>query len=200
MSSAAQDTVVGFVEGRVTPQAFERALQQDPAIEGLLTDDPALPPHTYVGKSVFLFVLELDLGDPGDILSAQGALSDWLTRHSVTHSRSSEPQEFYGLLLDVQPKWLDVDVKWLQDELVMKSGGLKGDALKQWLREQLTKRFRYLSKPPEWIQSPTWPIGANGPLVFLGQVEVCGYFHDDAAAYVFHDPASDECTTVIQVA
>lgn len=34
---------------------------------------------------------------------------------------------------------------------------------------------------------------------FLGQVEINNYFHDEAAAYVFHDPKSDGCETVIQV-
>jgi hypothetical protein len=200
MSGSAIDTVIGFVEGRVQAEDFERALQQVPEVEALLADDPDLPPHSYVGSSVFLFLLQLDLADPGGLLSAQGALSEWLTRHSISHSRSMEPQDFYDLLLAAQPGWLDVDAKWLQDELVVKSGGLTGDALKTWLHTQLIKRFRYVSEPPDWIQSPSWPISANGPLVFLGQVEVLKYFHDEAAAYVFHDPVSGECTTVIQVA
>jgi len=200
MSGSAIDTLVGFVEGRVQAEELERALQQAPEMEALLADDPNLPPHSYVGSSVFLFLLQLDLADPGDLLSAQGALSDWLDRHAIGHSKSAEPQEFYDLLLAAQPGWLEVDAKWLQDELVTKAEGRKGDALRAWLHAQLIDRFRYVSDPPDWIQSPSWPIGSNGPLVFLGQVEVRKYFHDAAAAYVFHDPVSGECTTVIQVA
>ena len=41
--------------------------------------------------------------------------------------------------------------------------------------------------------------GEHGPLVFLGQMAVKGYFHDEATVYVFHDPATGTCQTVLQV-
>jgi len=59
--------------------------------------------------------------------------------------------------------------------------------------------FRCLGEPPEWIQEPDWPINENGPLVFLGQLSVLNYFHDESAAYVFHDPTTGGCETIIQV-
>lgn len=36
-------------------------------------------------------------------------------------------------------------------------------------------------------------------MVFLGQIEIENYFHDAAAAYVFHDPKTNDTDTVIQV-
>jgi hypothetical protein len=197
---AALESVVGFVEGRVTAAEFERSLQSDPAVEALLLGDPDLPVDSYVGSSVFLFPLQLDLADPGDVVSAQGALGQWLDRHQVAYSASPEPGEFYNVLLDAQPAWLRVDAKWLRDEVIAKSERRAGHALRQWLHDELLARFRYVSKPPKWIQSPDWPIGPNGPLVFLGQLRVQHYFHDEAAAYVFHDPVAGECRTLIQVA
>lgn len=192
--------IVGFVEGRVSPREFELRLQNDPALEATLTDDPELPRNTYVGSSVYLFLLEEDLRDPRGVLNAQGALSEWLKRHSVAHRVAAEPKELYDLLLFAQPKWLDVDTKYLQEAFLNRSEGRTGQALRKWLHQELLSKFRYVSKPPEWIQSPQWPVGANGPLVFLGQVEIEKYFHDLAAAYVFHDLENGECTTVIQVA
>ncbi len=200
MHAAALETLIRFVEGRMAAAEFERAVQGDSSIEALLADDPELPPHTYVGSSVYLFLLQLDLSDPGDALSAQGAVSDWLRRHSISHSNTKGPEEFYRLLLAAQPRWLDVDAKWLQENLVEHAGDRKGERLKRWLHDELLKRFRFVSNPPTWLQNPTWPIGTGGPLVFLGQLEVRNYFHDQAVVYVFHDPASGECTTVIQVA
>jgi hypothetical protein len=194
----ALDTLLAFVEGRLGPTDFERALQTDPSIEATLKDDPDLPGNSYVGISVFHFLLELDLSNPGGVLDAQGAVSQWLTRHSIAHSKANDAEKLYGLILAAQPAWLDVDPKWMKDELIAKSGGLTGNRLKKWLRERLLERFRYVSRPPRWLQKPSWPIGAQGPLVFLGQFAVKGYFHDDAVVYVFHDPASGECKSIVQ--
>jgi hypothetical protein len=200
MTDTALAAIVGFVEGRVAATELARILEQMPECEALLTDDPSLPPSTYVGHSVFLYLLGLDWSDAGNVFSAQGALSSWLERHSIPHSYSKDAKDLFGLLLEAQPRWLDVDTKWLQEEVLAKSGGLTGVKLKKWLREELLKRFRYITKPPKWIHSPSWPIGPNGPLVFLGQIDVPKHFHDIAAAYVFHDPISNECKTIIQVA
>jgi hypothetical protein len=78
------------------------------------------------------------------------------------------------------------------------AAGRTGLELRMWLTEQLLEKYRYVSKPPEWVQDPCWPHGATGPLVFLGQLEVAGYFHDFGTVYVFHDPATGECQTIIQ--
>jgi hypothetical protein len=43
-------------------------------------------------------------------------------------------------------------------------------------------------------------MNEHGPLVFLGQIDIRNYFHDEAAAYVFHDPVTGVTETVIQVA
>ena len=200
MSASALSAVVAFVEGRLTSAEFEQSLQRDPTIEQLLVDDPDLPPSTYVGSSVFLYLLQLNLSDPGDVVSAQGAAADWLKRHGIAHSMSSVARDTHAVLLDAQPRWLRVDAKWIQDELLPHSEGRQGKALREWLHAQLVERFRYATSPPSWIQSPVWPIGAGGPMVFLGQLTIDHYFHDSAAAYVFFDPATRECRTILQVA
>ncbi|WP_395321849.1 hypothetical protein [Variovorax sp. UC74_104] len=69
---------------------------------------------------------------------------------------------------------------------------------KAWLRQRILELFKYVNQPPRWLQSPAWPIGDAGPLVFLGQFPVADYFHDEAAVYVFHDPAKDAFTTFVQ--
>lgn len=37
-------------------------------------------------------------------------------------------------------------------------------------------------------------------MVFLGQLAIRDYFHDEAAVYVFHDPATGLRETVLQLA
>ena len=80
-----------------------------------------------------------------------------------------------------------------------KAGERQGAELKKWLSSELLRCFRYSDKPPRWIQNPNWPIGKNGPFVFLGQIKVVNYFHDEAAIYVFHDPTTGEFYNVSQV-
>jgi hypothetical protein len=133
-------------------------------------------------------------------VNAHGVLAEWLDRHGVPHAPSTASRDLYDLLLQAQPGWLNVDSKYLQEAFLSRAGGRTGKELLQWLRGELRRAFRCVGQPPEWIQNPEWPIGPNGPLVFLGQLEVRKYFHDVGAAYVFHDPKSGECTTVLQVA
>ena len=98
-----------------------------------------------------------------------------------------------------QPDWLDVDLNWLEQYVIPEAGGLAGPELEEWLKNRLLALFRCVAEPPEWIQDPDWPINENGPLVFLGQLSVFNYFHDEAAAYVFHDPTTGACETIVQV-
>ncbi len=114
--------------------------------------------------------------------------------------KATDAENLYGIILAAQPAWLDANPKWVKEELIAKSGGQTGNQLKKWLRERLLERFRYVAKPPRWLQSPSWPMGDKGPLVFLGQFDVRGYFHDDAVVYVFQDPDSGECKSIVQVA
>jgi hypothetical protein len=196
----ARKVVVGFVEGRIAAEEFRRFLYDEPAIEALLSDDPDLPPTSYVRSSTYHYLLGLEYGDPGGALDAQGALSEWLERHGIAHARDTSVELLHDLLLRAQPSWLSVDTMYLKEAFLARAGTRSGDELREWLHRELLRAFRYVGKPPEWIQSPEWPINANGPLVFLGQLAVEHYFHDVAVAYVFHDPAVNECTTVIQVA
>jgi hypothetical protein len=188
-----------FVAGNLTPSEFRDRLYADERFEVFLNNDPHLRPGNYVGDSVYLYLLRIDFDDPGDILSAQGAITDFMDRSSLEYTKTSEYEDFYDLILDAQPSWLNVDAKYVQDHLLPAAGGRQGSKLREWLSEELLRRFRYIAEPPQWIQSPAWPIGPNGPLVFLGQLDVNDYFHDSAAVFVFHDPGTGTCETVIQV-
>jgi hypothetical protein len=106
---------------------------------------------------------------------------------------------FFNLILKAQPRRLDVDPSYVQNHILPAGEGKAGKALTEWLKGEFRKRFRFVKRPPKWIQSPDWPINDNGPLVFLGQLNVENYFHDAATVYVFHDPVTGACSTVIQV-
>jgi hypothetical protein len=192
-------SIVAFVEGRTEPADFEKLLYGDPEIERTLSDDPMLKPGTYIGSSTFLFVLEQDFASPGGVLNVHGALSQFLERRHIAFKPTNAYAELYDIILKAQPRWLDVPVDWLKQNVLPASNGRRKKELQDWLREQLLALFKYRDKPPKWIQSPNWPIGENGPLVFIGQLRVPNYFHDEASAYIFHDAKTGRCETVIQV-
>jgi hypothetical protein len=201
MTETAIETIKRFVAGEITPHEFRDRIYNDDTFETLLTNDPHLTASDYVfsSGSAYHFVLAQDYDDPGGVLNAHGALCDFLDRNDIEYSTSDQYSGFYDLILDAQPAWLAVDSKYVADHILPGAAGRSGSELKQWLAAELTSRFRYINQPPTWIQSPDWPIGDNGPLVFLGQLEIKDYFHDDASAYVFHDQVTGCCETVVQV-
>jgi hypothetical protein len=188
-----------FASGELSPSAFRDRLYSDERFEAFLSHDPHLRPGNYVGPGVYYFLIDQDYEDPGGVLNAQGALAEFMDRNAIAYTKTPEYGEFYRLLLDVQPGWLCVDPKYVQDHMLPAAGQRSGDELRSWLQKEFGRRFRYVGEPPRWIQSPNWPISENGPLVFLGQLEVHGYFHDDAAVYVFFDEAVGTCQSIVQV-
>lgn len=52
-----------------------------------------------------------------------------------------------------------------------KDGSPKG--VEGWLRTQLAQAFKFVSRPPLWIEKePTWPFLNGVPMVFIQQVDL----------------------------
>jgi hypothetical protein len=191
------NVIISFVTGELEVHTFEQLLYHDAALEALLTSVPA-PSRSGSGVTLYHYLIPLDYDDPGEILDAHGVLADYLTQRGVVFTPSTSPSATYDLILSAQPHWLNADAKYISS-LLAEAPALAPRDLKVWLRKRILELFKYRSRPPRWIQSPEWPIGHNGPMVFLGQLSVPDYFHDDAAIYVFHDPTTGECRCVVQV-
>lgn len=198
----ALQSILDFVEGRLSAKDFEQVLYSDADLERLLKDESLRWHDTYIKSDPFDFLIGLDFDDPGGVLNAQGALELFLQRRGVPCQPDRAAADLHDLLLDAQPEWLDVDTAYLMKHVLPHAGGRSGAALRKWLRGRLEELFRYHKKPPRWLQSPTWPITASGPMYFLGQLKLgdCEHFHDEAVAYLFFDPVTRETRTVIQVA
>ena len=194
---SAINNVVGFVGGQLDTAAFEQLLHQDAETERLLTAQPA-PRYAHTGHTLYHYLISLDLSNPADMLNAQGALAEFLQAAGVPVVVSKKPAELHALLLAAQPKWLDVDPAYIAALLDKAPQHAKKSERTHWLKAKLLELFRYVKKPPRWLQAPDWPISAHGPLVFLGQLPVEGYFHDQAAVYVFHDAIGNECRSILQ--
>lgn len=195
--SSAISSVVGFVSGQIDTEAFEQLLYQDAATEQLLSAQPA-PRHAHTGHTLYHYLIALNLRKPADALNAQGALLEFLHAAGIPVAVSEKPAELHALLLAAQPKWLDVDMSYVAALLENAPPHAGKGERTRWLRTTLLELFRHAKKPPRWLQAPAWPIGPHGPLVFLGQLTVDGYFHDEAAVYVFHDARTNECRSILQ--
>ena len=190
---------ISFVEGRLSPLEFEAALSSNPDLEAALSKPISIPPYTNLASTLFHYLIALSYTRAGDILNAQDAVVQFLKRHSVSVTPAQQPASLHDLLLAAQPRWLSADPSYIAT-LLEDAPNIPPAQLKRWLKVRILERFRFISKPPRWLQSPAWPIGPNGPLVFVGQLSISDYFHDKAEVFVFHDPTAVTCSTIIQVA
>ena len=185
MSEPALDAIKRFVAGQITPHEFRDRLYNDDTFETLLTNDPDLASSNYVfssGRHIILSLLRTTMIRV--TCSVPKGACDFMDRNNIEYSKTDQYADLFGLILDVQPEWLYVDSQYVADTMMPHAGGRSGPELQAWLASEFRVRFRYIDSPPKWIQSPAWPIGEKGPLVFLGQLDVNDYFHDNAAAYV----------------
>jgi hypothetical protein len=70
-----------------------------------------------------------------------------------------------------------------------------------WLDAHLVQEFQSIAQPPRWVQGAAWPLSAERPMVFVGQLEATNPAFPGlarACLYVFWTPTSGECFVVVQ--
>lgn len=200
MSDHILKTIRDFVAGKTSSTEFRQQLNaESSAFECFLSQDPNLDPSNYVQGSTFRFLMELDFAKLSGMLNAQGALANFMERNGITFVKTPKYTDLYQTILSAQPDWLGADPDYVYDHILPGTQSLSGSKLREWLEYEFRERFKFVSdKPLDWIQSPCWPINENGPMVFLGQIDVMHYFHDYATVYVFHDRKTNQCESIIQ--
>lgn len=71
-----------------------------------------------------------------------------------------------------------------------------------FVRANISKWYRTLESPPEWLQEPDWQYFEGRPMVFVGAIDRdpgASGLHDDARFFVFWDPETGVTETVIQL-
>jgi hypothetical protein len=75
--------------------------------------------------------------------------------------------EFGGSLEDEGANEFEAE---LYDEYTANSEPVE---LQSWLREKVKDYFRYMDKPPRWVEDePCWPFFMNKPMIFISQIEL----------------------------
>jgi hypothetical protein len=191
-----------FVEGNIDIKIFEKELYENENLKEKLEDHNLNWGETYIKNSnPYLYLLELDYSDSGDRLKAQGTVELFLQAKGIAFDESKQFNNEYSLMLDTQPKYLDVSMKFIEEFILPKDKNKTKNEVKEHMKLKFKEYFKYHNKPPRWIQSPKWIIKNNIPLFFLGQMEIkdCKLFHDNGFIYIFIDEKTGEVETIIQL-
>ncbi len=190
------DIIKQFVEGRISPRAFEQHLHADTALQALLEDERSLP--AYVAEpDLYLYLIGQDYQSLEGIYNVQTLLSEWLDRQDVAHVADNSHQQRFTLALKAQPKWVSLPPVYI-DRFMAGHAALDPKALQSALKEAIKRDFRCLKAPPKWLQAPEWPLADDMPMVFVGQLDISGLAHDVGQAYLFFDAQQQRFHTVSQ--
>lgn len=193
------ETIVAYLEGRVSLADFHAQILHDEALQDFLEQDASIPPYTKPGN-LFLYIMDQDVTAPGTDVNLRDALSKLLTMLGVDHAIDTSAGENYGLALDASPAWLSPPESYLR-MLIAGFETLGGRREKlAFAKDRIARDFRYLKRPPKWLQAPSWPFQGDTPLLFVGQLDASGLAHDDAQIYVFFDARDGGIRTLMQVA
>ncbi|CRM22829.1 MULTISPECIES: hypothetical protein [Pseudomonas] len=185
-----------FVEGAISPKAFEEKIYADPAVEALLKNEDNLPAYV-TEPDLYTYAISQDYQNLESIYNVQTLLSTVLTKKNITHTVEKKYENLFNLTLKVQPKWLSLSSDYLS-KLVEERKNLSPKELQVWLKEKIKTDFRCLKAPPKWLQSPVWPMADGKPMVFLGQLDISELSHDNAQVYLFFDEGKQTFHTVTQ--
>jgi len=190
------DIIKQFVEGRISPGAFEQHLHTDTSLQALLEGERNLP--TYVAEpDLYLCLISQDYQSLEGIYNVQTLLSEWLDRQGLAHLVDNSHQHRFTLALKAQPKWVSLPSVYI-DRFMAGHGALDPRALQSALKEAIKRDFRCLKAPPKWLQAPEWPLADDMPMVFVGQLDISGLGHGVGQAYLFFDAQQQRFHTVSQ--
>jgi hypothetical protein len=194
-----QDIISAFVSGKMSSDEFEQHLYGNKALEEELSNNELdIKPH--VGRhELYFFLIQKNYKSCYDLWDVQDALLIYLRQKNVEIEATDLYEKQADLLYKIQPSWLDVPGDFFA-VLLGKHNNKKGKDLEVALKNEIKEKFKYMNKPPRWLQSPQWPIIDDCPLFFIGQIDISKIRHDTAFAYLFHDESSKTYRVVEQYA
>lgn len=184
------DIVVQFVERKISTDDFIDNLYNNEELEKILSENIAIPPFTNNG-SLYLYLLSQDLNTPAGLLNSVSAMKEYLEKKKIKFEKNNEAEKLFSLMIRVQPKWVDIP-DWYMKKLLEISGEKKGRMLEEFIKENIKLNFRYIKKPPKWLQSPQWLYNNEEPLLFVSQIDITDIRHDNAQLYVFLDEKNNK--------
>lgn len=192
------DLLIGFVEGRLDGPELDAALATEDMKELLgVFENPRYPALTNHYRRLYN---KQDRTTLGGLVNSEGIIEDFLRQAEIAFHPARRFGSIHMLILKALPDYLDPPLEFLIEKIVPAENELSDAQKKKLIKERLKEYFKYVDKPPKWIQSPDWPIRDGKPLIFVGQlpIDASELFHDQGAVYLFFDPAQGDFETVSQ--
>jgi hypothetical protein len=186
-----QDIISAFVEGKMLPDEFEQYLYSDKGLENELSNNDDAITHYAKEYELFYFIMQKNFKSCTDLWDINDALSIFLRSKGINVTPTNLYEKQVKILLKIQPSWLDVSGDYFSF-LLNKHAEKDGKNLEAAIKNDIKESFKYLSKPPKWLQSPKWPIHNHAPLLFIGQIDISNMRHDTSYVYIFYDENKNE--------
>jgi hypothetical protein len=179
------NTIKQYLESEISDEKFFEELYKNQELQNILDAESSVPPYTNDGTLLF-FLLSGNIKDMRFIINAKDALREFLQKKGFEFNFSNNESEIYNLIMDVQPKWLDVESRYFSDITKNYKKDNKKE-IKELIKNKIKNDFIYIKNPPKWIQSPNWPIEDGEPLIFIGELDMGNILHDTSKIYVFYN-------------
>lgn len=213
----ALNIMVDFVEGRMTTEEFWNKYKDSIVLQKILVNDKTRPlgvyktnPQTgevYYDKktptdSLYFFAPEklldiLDISKLEHRFELYEIIRRYFWRRKENLKFTNKDADEYAFLLKMLPEYLDIrDETFLYQIINSASEGFSKTEKLHYGQKKVMELFKYDKKPPDWIQSPEWPIVKGKPLVF--RYQITNKENSDHEYYYFYDPETKEETIIEQ--
>lgn len=183
-------TMKDFVEGKISTIEFWNIYKENYVIQNMLIHDKKRKKGVYVydentktmkydktktydyfyyfNPESLLKVIDISILEHR--LEVYNIVRNYFLRRKKRYKYYNNDEEFYNLLQEILPEWLDVtDENILIDIWMSSPNDLNKDERIAICKKKVLEFFRYKDYPPRWIQNCEWPIVNGKPLIFVKQ-------------------------------
>lgn len=176
-----------FAEGKISVYEFWELFNSSEKLKKMIINDKLLP----IKNKPFLY--DIDLRYIYHRCEVYRVVSNFFKRRNKTLDFYNIDTMIYTELLNIVPSYVDIDSDWFKKNILENCPfAVNTKERNVWIKDLVGTSFAYKNKPPKWLQNPEWPIGINGPLVFVEQSGNPDTIMEGSIKYVFLNDFNEE--------
>lgn len=185
-----------FVEGSMSIEHFWNLFNENDAILNILLSDPnRMDSISYYRAD--LLRAHIDINTLSGAAGLHHRIYMYFFRNNIDVHSTNRYSAAYRFLLEIQPNWLNLDEKYINQIISQAPEDFSMSKKKKWCKDKIKSLFLYDKYPPRWIQNPEWPFSDEGtPLVFRNQSKPEKY--SERVVFYFYNPTTMEVREVVQ--
>src|SRR5262249_116361 len=94
----------------------------------------------------------------GGLVNSEGIIEAFLEKAEISFHAAKRFGNAYSLILKTVPNYLDPPDDFMTKKIIPSDPSLSDAQKKKLIKDRLKEYFKYVDKPPKWIQNPAWPI------------------------------------------